>query len=54
MADVVGYSRLRATGGNLWAERFNRDLTDIFSVQDDVTGKIVAALTLKRDEARGT
>ena len=25
------------TGGHLWAERFDRDLTDIFAVQDDVT-----------------
>src|SRR5271166_5952069 len=32
------------TGGHLWAERFDRDLTDIFAVQDDVTQKIVAAL----------
>ena len=24
--------------GHLWAERFDRDLTDIFAVQDDVTG----------------
>ena len=34
------------TGGHLWAERFDRDLTDIFAVQDDVTTQIVAALTL--------
>ncbi len=32
--------------GHLWAERFNRDLTDIFAVQDDVTGQIVGALSL--------
>jgi adenylate cyclase len=32
--------------GHLWAERFDRDLTDIFAVQDDVTVKIVAALSL--------
>ena len=25
------------TGGHLWAERFDRELTDIFAVQDDVT-----------------
>ena len=34
------------TGGHLWAERFDRDLTDIFAVQDDVTSQIVAALAL--------
>jgi adenylate cyclase len=32
--------------GHLWAERFDRDLTDVFAVQDDVTAQIVAALSL--------
>ena len=32
------------TGGHLWAERYDRDLTDIFAVQDDVTRQIVEAL----------
>lgn len=36
-----------ATGGHQWAERFDRDLTDIFAVQDDVTQQIVGALELK-------
>jgi len=31
-------------GAHLWAERYDRDLTDIFEVQDDVTQRIVAAL----------
>ena len=31
-------------GGHLWAERFVRDLDDIFAVQDEVTAKIVEAL----------
>ena len=34
------------TGGHLWAERFDRDLTDIFAVQDEVTHEIVSALTV--------
>ena len=34
------------TGSHLWGERFDRDLTDIFAVQDDVTAKIVSALSL--------
>ena len=34
------------TGGHLWGERFDRDLADIFAVQDDVTAKIVSALSL--------
>ncbi len=34
-------------GGHLWAERYDRDLTDIFAVQDEVTRQIVAALKVK-------
>jgi adenylate cyclase len=33
-----------ASGGHLWAERFDRDMSDLFEVQDDVTHRIVAAL----------
>ncbi len=33
-----------ATGGHLWGERYDRDLTDIFEVQDEVTRQIVDAL----------
>ncbi len=32
------------TGAHLWADRYDRDLTDIFAVQDEVTGEIVKAL----------
>ena len=35
------------TGGHLWAERYDRDLTDIFAVQDEVTRQIVSALKVK-------
>jgi TolB-like protein len=40
------------TGGHLWAERFDRDLTDIFAVQDEVTQEIVTAMavTLTADD----
>jgi adenylate cyclase len=42
------------TGGHVWAERYDRELTDIFEVQDEVTGEIVAALKvhLTPDERR--
>jgi adenylate cyclase len=42
------------SGGHLWAERFDRDLTDIFSTQDEVVAKIVGtlALTLTQGEER--
>ena len=33
-------------GGHLWAERFDRDLTDIFATQDEVVQKIVGALAI--------
>jgi adenylate cyclase len=33
-------------GGHLWAEQFDRELTDIFAVQDDLTVKIVSALSI--------
>src|SRR5690349_16199695 len=32
------------SGSHLWAERYDRDLTDIFAVQDEVTQQIVGAL----------
>jgi len=42
------------SGGHLWAERFDRDLTDIFSTQDEVVEKIVGtlAVTLTRGEGQ--
>ncbi len=33
-----------ANGAHLWAERYDRELTDIFAVQDEVTRQIVDAL----------
>jgi adenylate cyclase len=36
-----------ASGGHLWADRFDRDLTDIFATQDEVVEKIVGALAVK-------
>jgi adenylate cyclase len=48
------------TGGHLWAERYDRELEDIFEVQDEVTRTIVAALKVQltaseeaQREARG-
>jgi adenylate cyclase len=36
-----------ATGGHVWADRYDRDLTDIFAIQDEISKSIVAALRLK-------
>jgi adenylate cyclase len=35
------------TDGHLWAERWDRDLTDIFALQDEISAAIAAALRLK-------
>jgi adenylate cyclase len=34
-------------GGHIWADRFDRDLADVFAAQDEVIGKIVEALVGK-------
>jgi len=36
-----------ATGGHLWAERYDGSLTDIFGLQDQVARKIVAVLAVQ-------
>lgn len=36
-----------ASGHHLWAERYDRRLEDVFAVQDELTGKIVATLVGK-------
>ena len=42
------------SGGHVWAERYDRDLADIFAVQDDVTEQIVRALAVQlTDGERG-
>jgi tetratricopeptide (TPR) repeat protein len=33
------------TGGHVWSDRCDRPATDLFNVQNDVTGKIAATLT---------
>ena len=33
-----------ATGNNIWAERYDRALADVFAVQDEITEAIVAAI----------
>ena len=41
-------------GAHLWADRYDRDLTDIFEVQDDVTRRIVDALKVTLSPAENT
>lgn len=49
------------SGHHLWAERYDRDLKDVFAVQDELTKKIVTAMQVEltsgeqaRVDARGT
>jgi TolB-like protein len=50
-----------ATGGHVWAERYDRELADIFDIQDELSRAIVSALKVtlapqerREIEARGT
>ena len=40
------------TGLHLWAERYDRDLEDIFAVQDEITREIIVALDVQLREGR--
>jgi adenylate cyclase len=44
----VSCQLINATNGaHVWADRFDRNLTDIFAVQDELTQKIIGALKVK-------
>jgi adenylate cyclase len=38
------------TNKHLWAERYDRDLKDIFAIQDEITKRIIAALQVRLTE----
>jgi len=40
------------TGNHLWAERYDRDLKDIFALQDEVTLKVLTAIQVKLTEGQ--
>ncbi|MBT5896214.1 MAG: hypothetical protein HOH61_09955, partial [Rhodospirillaceae bacterium] len=42
------------TGAHLWAEKFDRNFSDIFALQDEVTQRISAALKVKLTKAEKT
>jgi TolB-like protein/cytochrome c-type biogenesis protein CcmH/NrfG len=44
---VTGQLIDAADGAHIWADRFDRDLTDIFAVQDELTQEIISALKVK-------
>src|SRR5579862_172400 len=41
-----------ASGYHLWSERYDRDITDVFAVQDEISQAITTALRLKLGGAR--
>ncbi len=42
------------TGGHLWADRYDRDISDIFTLQDEITKTIVDQLQVRLLEAETT
>jgi len=48
---VTGQLIDAGSGAHIWADRFDRDLTDIFAVQDELTHEIIAALKIKLSAA---
>ena len=44
---VTGQLIDATSGAHVWADRFDRDLTDIFAVQDELTREIISALKVK-------
>jgi adenylate cyclase len=41
------------TGNHIWSERYDRDLTDIFALQDEITASVTAAIEPKLLAAEG-
>ena len=44
---IIGQLIDAMTGAHLWADRFERDLTDVFALQDEVTVAVVSAIEPK-------
>src|SRR5262244_1569860 len=42
-----------ATGNHIWADRYDGELADVFTLQDEITKKVVAAIEPKLLEAEG-
>ncbi len=43
-----------ADGSNLWSERFDREMTDVFEIQDDISQAIVANLKVRLGSQSGS
>ncbi|WGS21848.1 MULTISPECIES: winged helix-turn-helix domain-containing tetratricopeptide repeat protein [unclassified Bradyrhizobium] len=44
---IAGQLIEAVTGAHIWADRFERDLTDVFALQDEVTAAVVSAIQPK-------
>jgi hypothetical protein len=44
---IMGQLIDAVTGAHIWADRFERDLTDVFALQDEVTVAVVSAIQPK-------
>ena len=44
---IIGQLIDASTGAHIWADRFERDLTDVFALQDEVTVAVVSAIQPK-------
>jgi adenylate cyclase len=42
------------TGGHEWSDRYDRDLKDVFALQDEITTKVMEALSVKLTEGEQT
>jgi len=51
---VTGQLIDSTNGAHIWADRFDRDLTDIFAVQDELTREIIDALKIKLTDREKT
>jgi hypothetical protein len=40
------------TGTHIWAERYDREVKDIFTLQDEITMKILTGMQVKFESAR--
>ena len=50
---ITGQLIHAADGTHLWSERYDRELNDIFAIQDEISAAIVGALRVKLSEAIG-
>ncbi|WOH79098.1 winged helix-turn-helix domain-containing tetratricopeptide repeat protein [Bradyrhizobium sp. BEA-2-5] len=48
---ITGQLIEAATGAHIWADKFERDMTDIFALQDEVTAAVVSAIQPKLFQA---